>query len=142
MNREFGYNWGHIWPVLIAVAAAIIFVVWKEGNLDEVSWVAVVGFILFFVSKQTLPLCKVLLTESEINIFFLSPLRFNQRLRFDEIDFYTELTIQRKEKKILISGHLKPKNRKPIMLLNLGTKNFAELSSTLSELFAQEKKDS
>jgi hypothetical protein len=141
MNREYGYNWGHLWTALIAVVAAIIFVVWKQGNLNEVYWAGIGIFILFFISKQTLPLCKVMLTESEIHIFFLSPLRFSQRLRFDEIDSYTEFAIQRKEKKVLIGGHLKPKDRKQIMLLNLGTKNFEELNSTLSELFAKDEKN-
>ncbi len=138
MNREFGYNWSHLWPALIGVSVAIIFVVWKQGNLDEVLWAGVVIWILFFVSKQTLPLCKVQLKDSEIHLFFVSPLRINQKLRFDEIDFYAELAMQRKERKILIGGQLKPKDRKPIMLLRPGTKNFAELSSILSELFAQE----
>lgn len=142
MNKEYGYNWGHLCPALVGFfVGAIVLIIWKQGNLNEVYGAVICIVILFFLIKQTIPLCKVLLTESEIHIFFLSPLRFNQRLRFDEIDSYTEFVIQRKEKNILIGGYLKPKDRKQIMFLKLGTKNFAELSSTLSGLFAQEGKE-
>jgi len=138
MNREFGYNWGHLWAAVVAVVAGIVFIIWKQGKLNEIYWAVICVVILFFVIKQTFPLCKVLITKSEIHIFYISPLRVNQKLRFEEIDSYAELAMQRKERKILIGGQLKPKDRKPIMLLRPGTKNFAELSSILSELLAQE----
>ena len=128
MNREFRYNWSHLWPALIGGVAGIILAIWKRGNINAIYGAAICVVILFFIIKQTLPLCKVLLTESEIHLFFLSSLRMNQKLRFDEIDSYAELAMQRKERKILIGGQLKTKDRKPIMLLCLGTKSFAELS--------------
>ena len=98
MNREFGYNWGNLWPSLIGVVVAIVLLIWKPVELNSVYWGCICVVIIFFVIKQTLSLCKVLLMESEVHLFFLSPLRMNQKLRFDKIDYYTELTIQRKGK--------------------------------------------
>lgn len=138
MNRESGYNWGHLWAAVIGSVAGIILAIWKHGDLNKGHWAVICIIILFLLIKQTFPLCKVLITESEIHIFYISPLRVNQKLRFDEIDSYAEVEIQRKGKKIPIIGFLRLKNRKKIMLPNVGTKNLTELSSILSELFAQE----
>lgn len=134
-GRTFGYNWGGLWSIVLAVPFAIALIVWRHGQLGIGEYVVILVISLFLAVRGMLPMRKVLLTESEIYVSFILPNQRDGRYRHDEIESYTELSITRRGRTILVCGCLKPKARKMIILSPAGTKGFNELSSILSEMF-------
>ncbi|MBX2853157.1 MAG: hypothetical protein KTR15_15590, partial [Phycisphaeraceae bacterium] len=57
----------------------------------------------------------------------------------EAIESYAELSTKFNENKILLGGFLKPKDQKRIMLIDAGTKDFAELNAVLKEIYPEEK---
>jgi hypothetical protein len=134
-DRTFGYNWVRMWSVVLAVPFVIALFVWRHGQLGLSEGVIILFVSLFFAVRGMLPMCKVLLTESEIDVSFILPNRRDGRYRHDEIESYAEISITRRGRKILVCGFLQPKARKRIILSRAGTKGFNELSSILSDMF-------
>jgi hypothetical protein len=134
-GRTFGYNWGSLWSVVLAVPLGVALVVWRHGQLGLGEGVIILIVFLFLAFRGMLPMRKVLLTESEIDVSFILPNQRNGKYRRDEIESYTEISITRRGRKILVCGFLQPKARKGIILSRTGTKEFNELSSILSEMF-------
>jgi hypothetical protein len=134
-GRTFGYNWGSLWSVVVAVPLGVALVVWRHGQLGLGEGVIILIVSLFLTVRGMLPMCKVLLTESEIDVSFILPNRRDGMYRHDEIESYTELSITRIGRRILVCGLLQPKVRKRIIISRAGTKGFNELSSILSEMF-------
>jgi hypothetical protein len=141
MNRTFGYNWKQMLQVFFAIPFVFLYIIWKRDNFNESDVVVVFLAVLFVAGKQALPMCRVLLIDTEIHISFLLPLRKGGRFRYDEIESYTELVMQRKGNKFVFGGLLQPKGGKRIMLMSSGTKEFKELNSLLSEVFPKPTKD-
>ncbi|MHC4642703.1 MAG: hypothetical protein ACYS32_13740 [Planctomycetota bacterium] len=138
-GRAFGYNWGRLWSVVVAVPFSIGLFVWRHGQLGLGECVFILILFLFLAVRGMLPMCKVLLTESEIDVSFMLPNQRGGKFRYDEIESYTEISITRRGRKILVCGFLQPKVRKRIILSRAGTKEFNELSSILSEMFPKPK---
>jgi len=138
-GRAFGNNWGSLWSVVLAVPLGVSLVVWRHGQLGLGEGVIILIVFLFLAVRGMLPMCKVLLTESEIDVSFILPNRRDGMYRRDEIESYTEISITRRGRRILICGFLQPKARKGILLSRAGTKEFNELSSILSEMFPKPK---
>jgi len=138
-GREFGYRWDRMGPVFFGVVFLAAYIVWRSGQFSLLDSVFVVIVFVFFAIRAVLPLCKVLLTESEIHVSFLLPIQRGGRFRHDEIESYTEVTITRRGRKVLVCGFLQPKGRKKIIVSRAGTKGFNELSSILSEMFPKAK---
>ena len=134
-SRTFGYNWGGLWSIVLAVPLAIALIVWRHGQLGLGEYVVILVIFLFLAVRAMLPMCKVLLTESEIDVSFILPNKRDGMYRHDEIESYAEISITRRGRKILVCGFLQPKVRKRIILSPAGTKGFKELSSILSEIF-------
>ncbi len=134
-GRIFGYNWGRLWSVILVVPIVIALFVWRHGQLGLSEGVIIVFVFLFFAVRAMLPMCKVLLTESEIDVSFILPNQRSGRFRNDEIESYSEISITRRGRRFTICGFLQPKARKRMILSRAGTKEFDELSSILSEIF-------
>lgn len=126
-------------PVLFAVVFLVAYIVWRSGELRLLDGVFVVIVFAFFAIRAMLPMCKVVLTESEIHVSFLLPSQRGGRFRHDEIESYTELTITRRGRKVLVCRVLQPKGQKKIIVSRAGTKGLNELSSILSEMFPKAK---
>ena len=138
MRREFGYNWSLLLQVGLAVPVVVAYVVWRKGQIASPDVVCVLIALAGYTIYQVLPLCKVVLDESSVEVSFLLPIRRGGQFRHDQIDSYAQLafTTRKKEKKA-IAGFLKIKNGKRIVIAAVGTKCFDELSSALSELFGE-----
>ncbi len=134
-GRTFGYNWGSLWSVVVALPLGVALVVWRHGQLGLGEGVIILIVSLFLAVRGMLPMCKVLLTESEIDVSCILPNQRSGRFRHDEIESYIEISITRRGRRILVCGFLQPKVRKRIILSRAGTKGFNELSSILSEMF-------
>jgi len=134
-SRAFGYNLGRLWSIVLVVPFVIALFVWRHGQLGLSEGVIIVFVFLFFAVRAMLPMCKVLLTESEIDVSFILPNQRSGRFRHDEIESYSEISISRRGRRFTICGFLQPKARKRMILSRAGTKEFDELSSILSEIF-------
>ncbi len=137
-NREYTYNWKVLWQVLLVIPFIGVYAVWKQADFNKADCIIMAIAVLLLAGKQALPLSRVLLIDSEIHISFLIPVRRGGRFRYDEIEYYTELRMPKKTKKVLLGGFLQPKGKKHIMFLASGIKDFAELNSMLSELFPKQ----
>ncbi|HUS72007.1 MAG TPA: hypothetical protein VMY06_02990 [Sedimentisphaerales bacterium] len=134
-GRAFGYNWGRLWAVVLAVPLVGAYIVWRGSRLGLADCIVIPIAFLFLAIRGMLPMCKVLLTESEIHVSFMLPNQRGGKFRHDEIESYTEVAITRRGRRILICGFLQPKARKRLILSRAGTKDFEELNSILSEMF-------
>ncbi len=135
-SRQFGYDFGGLWAGAIGLAAAGGYVLWRESVVRlEVG--ILVGAALFLLVTKLLPLCSVVLTESEIEVKFLLPFRHGGVFRHEEIANYAEVVFPW-GKRQAISGMLQPKEGKAIMLS--GTRNFQELNAILREIYPEPEK--
>lgn len=134
-NRVFGYNWQGLWSLVLAVPLVVALFMWRHAQIGIRDGVIIFIVVLFFAIRGMLPMCKVLLTESEVHLSFMLPNQRSGRFRHDEIESYTEVAITRKGRRVLICGFLQPKARKRLILSRAGTKGFEELNSILLEMF-------
>ena len=134
-GRTFGYNWARLSSIVIAVPLVGAYIIWRGGGFGLADYIVIPVAFLFLAIRGMLPMCKVILTESEIHISFMLPNQRGGRFRHDEIESYTEIAIERKGRRILVCGFLQPKNRKKLILSRVGTKGFEELNAILSEVF-------
>ena len=138
----FGYNWKGLWSVVFAVPLVTAYIAWRYGQLGLIEGVVILIAFLFLAIRGMLPMCKVLLTKSEVDVSFILPNQQGGKFRHDEIESYAEGAITRRGKRILFCGFLQPKKRKRVILLRAGTKGFEELNSILSEMFPKPKEPS
>lgn len=134
-GRIFGYNWGRLWSIVLVVPLGIALFVWRHGQLGLGEGVIIFIVFLFFAVRAMLPMCKVILTESEIDVSFILPNQRSGRFRHDEIESYSEISILRRGRRFSICGFLQPEARKRMILSRAGIKGFNELSTILSEMF-------
>lgn len=134
-DRVFGYNWARLSSIVIAVPLVGAYIIWRHGQIGIIDSVIILIVVLFLAVRGMLPMCKVLLTELEIDVSFMLPNQRSGRFRYDEIESYTEIAIERRDRRILVCGFLQPKTRKRLILSHGGTKGFEELNSILSEMF-------
>ena len=134
-RRMFAYNWGELLTPLVALPLIGALLWWRGENLSSAEPFVFGGIFLVLLVRQGWPLCRVVLTESEVEIRFLLPFWKNGRLRLEEIEGYSEIAIEFRGKKRLIGGFLKPVGNEPIMLAHAGTKDFEALNAALCELF-------
>jgi hypothetical protein len=134
-DRFFGYNWARLSSIVIAVPLVGAYIIWRGGGFGLADYIVIPAAFLFLAIRGMLPMCKVILTESEIHISFMLPNQRGGRFRHDEIESYTEIAIDRRGRRILVCGFLQPKTRKKLILSRAGTKGFEELNSILSKMF-------
>lgn len=135
MNREFGYKFGRIWRVIIVLPIVGAYFVWRDGDITATDGIVLTIIGLFMMGREALPLCNILLTETELYVSFLIPFRRGGCFRHEDIQSYAEIAMQRKGKKILMGGMLQPTDQKCIMIMSSGIKDFKELNSALLERY-------
>lgn len=136
MIREFGYNWAPVVRALVGMIVAGGLLTWYAGGVDR-PFLIIVGILgVFYVGREALPLSKIILTESELLVFYLIPIQRGGRFRHEDIEIYAEITLPYVKKKFPIGGYVKPKNQeKGMTILSGGVKNFDELHAALLELY-------
>ena len=137
MDREFGYGWGRVTPLIVVLPLLAGIILWKQKG--EFSGAEVVIFLLI-ASAMTLyrawPICRVRLGSSDIEINFPIPFRKGWRSRHEEIENYAEIAMNLRGKKFLIGGLLQRAGHARLMLNHAGTKDFEELNEALTKLYA------
>jgi hypothetical protein len=122
---------------LVPIAGAFIY--WQQGGLSLFAILVLAIFCLFVLGRNALVLCRIQVSDQNISIRFLLPVRSGGTFSHDEIESYAELSANLNENALPIAGFLKPKNQKRIMLMDAGTKNFAELNAVLKEIYPNAK---
>lgn len=140
MRQEFGYNWERAKAMLFALPLVIAYVVWRHGKFDSVDAIVVTCVVGWSVFIAFSAMCKVELAQSEIRISFALPFRTAGSFKHTDIESYTDITMERKGKKIPLAGLIKPKGwTKGIMIMGAGTKGFKELNTILIEKYPKAK---
>lgn len=112
---------------------------WQQGGLSQTAISILVVVALFIVARNALGVCRVQVSDQDIRLRFLSPLQSGGTFPHEAIESYAELSSKLNENKILLGGFLKPKDQKRIMLMDAGTKDFAELNAVLKEIYPNRK---
>ena len=123
-----------MWITVLTAPIIATYAIWRHdfARPDVIFFTIVSIFVVF---RNALPLCKVFLTDKHIIISYLLPIPGGGRFAHHEIESYSEMAFPRKGKKITICGILQPRERKSLLITRAGTKDFAELNSTLLGLF-------
>ena len=139
VSNDFGYRWQVLWRGAIFVPIAGTIVYWQQGGITftAILVLSIVG--LFLIGRNALVLCRIQVSEEEINIQYLIPLQSGGRFRHEEIENYLELATNLRDTSTAFAGFLKPKNQKRIMIGDAGTKRFAELNTLLKDIYPNTK---
>jgi hypothetical protein len=142
MNQEFGYSWQRPKIVIFVIPVLIGYIVWRYDQFkvsDGIIVSLITGWSLLMAFSA---MCKVRLTDSEIEVNYIVPFRKGGIFSHTEIESYAEGTFERKDKSIPMLGMIKPKGKKQMMILPAGTENFTELNKLLQRKYPEPIKQS
>ena len=135
MNHEFGYRWATMLRSIYLIPIAAVFVYWQQGSLSQVAIIVLALISLLVLGRNALVLYRVDINDREITIKYLLPLRTNKTYTHQDIESYTELSINVGDSESPIAGFLTPIQDKRHMLNQDGAKDFEELNAVLKEIY-------
>lgn len=137
MNKTFEYIWTPIWSTLLFAPVGGALIVWRKGALGMEDLFIILVVTAGFLLRRSFTLTKIQIQEDRLNIFFITPFKPEKEYTFQQIESYAELGSDRKGKRILFGGFLKPVDGKAIMIHPSGTRNFVELNAFLRKTFPE-----
>lgn len=138
MNKTFDYIWIPIWSTLLFAPVGASLIVWRKGELVMMDLFIILLVTAGFLLRRSFDLTKIQIQDDRLQLSFITPFKPEREYTFAQIESYSEMALDRKGKKMLIGGRLKPVDGKEISILPRGTRNFVELNAFLSKTFPPE----
>jgi hypothetical protein len=125
--------------MLWALPFVFFYVLWREGRIGPIEIATIVIAVGWSATLAFLSICRILIDENSIVVKFLLPFSRGGTFTHNEIESYSPMAFQRKNRAIPVGGMLKPKGCKPMMIWPTGVDNFAEVNMILTKLFPKEE---
>jgi hypothetical protein len=128
--------------IIFVIPILIGYIIWRHDRFDAQDAIILTIATAWPLLLAFLAMCKVRLTDSEIEVSYIVPFRKGGVFNHTEIESYAETIIKGKGKTVPMLGMLQPKGKKSIMILNAGTEDFNELNALLKQMYSEPKKKS
>ncbi|MDF3129697.1 hypothetical protein P0Y35_10870 [Kiritimatiellaeota bacterium B1221] len=135
MYRTFDYIWTPIWSTLLFAPIGASLIVWRKGELWMQDLFIILLVTVGFLLRRSFDLTKVQIQEDRLKLSFITPFKPEREYKFEQIESYGEMGIDRKGRRILLGGRLKPVEGKAVLISPRGTKNFVALNTFLVKSF-------
>ncbi len=136
MNKTFDYIWMPIWSTLLFAPLGASLIVWRKGELVMMDLFIILLVTAGFLLRRSFDLTKIQIQDDRLKLFFITPFKAEREYTFAQIESYSEMATERKGRKILFCGRLKPVEGKALLIAPRGTKNFVELNAFLVKTFS------
>jgi hypothetical protein len=132
MKESYGYGYSHMLTVVVGVAVTLLWISYTDGVpplvlIGIVSLPPIVGALAV--------ICKVRVTEEELIVSYLLPIRKRKNLSHVDVEYYTPWIFDKKGQKPF-AGTIKSRTeKKPFVIWGFGVKKFERLSRLLESIY-------